>query len=175
MARSVNKVILVGNVTRKPEVRYTQSGTPVTSFGLATNSSWKGKDGEQHDDVEFHNLTAWNKLAEVCGEWLTKGQQIYIEGKLKYGTYEKDDGSTQNKTDIIIETMVMLGGKKEEGEEEQPRKKAPATKKVATPTKSLPGKNFPDDVDEVEDVSEEVEEFNDDGSNPTHGKPPWEK
>ena len=81
-ARSLNKVILIGNLTRDPEMRYTNSGTPVVTFGMATNKSWKDAEGETKELAEFHNLVAWNKMAEICQQLLAKGMKIYIEGSL---------------------------------------------------------------------------------------------
>ena len=83
-SRSLNKVQLIGNLTRDPELRYTPQGTPVCTFGLATNRSWMPTDGkERQEEVEFHNIVAWSKLAELCGELLAKGRKVYIEGRLQ--------------------------------------------------------------------------------------------
>ena len=109
----INKVILVGNLGRDPEVSYTPSGTAVAKFSIATSEQWTDKaTGEKRDKTEWHHITAFGKLGEICGEYLTKGKQIYIEGKLQYGSYEKD-GQTVYTTDIIANQMQMLGSRNE--------------------------------------------------------------
>jgi single-strand DNA-binding protein len=103
-----NLVILIGNLGKDPDVRYTQGGLAVAKFSLATNE--KRKKGDQWvDDVQWHRVTFFGKQAEVCGEYLTKGKQIYLEGRIQYGNYEKD-GQTVYTTDIIGQTLIMLGG-----------------------------------------------------------------
>lgn len=107
----INKVILVGNLGRDPEVSYTPSGTAVAKFSIATSENWKDKEtGEKKEKTEWHRITAFGRLGEICGEYLSKGKQIYIEGKLQYGSYEKD-GVTRYTTDIIASQMQMLGSK----------------------------------------------------------------
>jgi single-strand DNA-binding protein len=103
----LNKVILIGNLGRDPEVRYTPAGMAIAKFSLATTE--RRKKGEQWEDVtEWHRITAFGKLGEICGEYLSKGKQVYIEGRIQYGSYEKD-GQTVYTTDIIANQMVMLG------------------------------------------------------------------
>lgn len=111
MSRSVNKVILIGNLTRDPEMRYTPDGQAVTSFGVATNRRWKTKEGEQKEDVEFHNLVAWRKLAELCSQLLKKGRKVFIEGRLQTRSWEGKDGVTRQRTEIVMEDMVVLDPK----------------------------------------------------------------
>src|SRR3989304_4464753 len=108
MSRSVNKVILIGNLTRDPEMRYTPDGKAVTSFGLATNRSWTSKEGEKKEEVEFHNLVAWGKLAELCSQFLKKGRKVYAEGRLQTRSWEGKDGVTRQRTEIVMEDMVLL-------------------------------------------------------------------
>jgi len=108
MARSVNKVILVGNLTRDPEMRYTPDGQAVTSFGVATNRRWTNKEGEQKEDAEFHNIVAWGKLAELCSQLLKKGRKVYVEGRLQTRSWEGKDGVTRQRTEIVLEDMVVL-------------------------------------------------------------------
>ena len=114
-ARSLNKVILIGNLTRDPEMRYTNSGTPVVTFGMATNKSWKDTEGETKELAEFHNLVAWNKMAEICQQLLAKGMKIYIEGSLSTRSWEAEDGSTKYKTEIRVEDMILLDSKGKQG------------------------------------------------------------
>jgi len=114
-ARSLNKVLLIGNLTRDPEMRYTNSGTPVVTFGMATNKSWKDSDGETKELAEFHNLVAWNKMAEICQQLLAKGMKVYIEGSLNTRSWEGDDGVTRYKTEIRVDEMILLDSKGKEG------------------------------------------------------------
>lgn len=108
MARSLNRVQLIGNLTRDPELRYTPNGTAVCSFGLATNRSWKTDTGEKHDEAEFHNIVAWNKLAELCSQFLVKGRKVYVEGRLSNRTWTGQDGQQRNRTEIVISDMILL-------------------------------------------------------------------
>jgi single-strand DNA-binding protein len=105
----VNKFIGVGNLTREVEVRYTGSGQAVASFGIACNETYKDKDGNKQENVEFINITAWGKLGEICGEYLSKGKQVYVEGKLKTDEYDDKDGNKRTATGVVISNMTMLG------------------------------------------------------------------
>jgi single-strand DNA-binding protein len=105
----INKVILVGNLGSDPEMRYTAGGTAVCKFSLATSRKFTGKDGQKQEKTEWHRIVAWAKLAEICGQYLTKGKQVVIEGRIEYGSYEKD-GVKHYTTDIVAENMQMLGG-----------------------------------------------------------------
>ncbi|MBN2031655.1 MAG: single-stranded DNA-binding protein [Deltaproteobacteria bacterium] len=106
---SVNKVILVGNLGAEPEVRYTTSGKAVASFNLATKEQWTGKDGEKSDRTEWHRIVAWARLGEICGEYLHKGSQVYVEGRLQTRTWEDRDGNKRSTTEIVAQSMQMLG------------------------------------------------------------------
>lgn len=105
----VNKVILVGNLGRDPEVRYTKSGQAVASFSLATSERWTGKDGNKEEKTEWHRIVAWGKLGEICGEYLSKGKQVYIEGRLQTREWEDNDGNKKQTTEIVANNMTMLG------------------------------------------------------------------
>ncbi len=106
--RSVNKVILIGNLTRDPELRQTPSGQSICTFGIATNREWASREGSKHSLAEFHELVAWAKLAEICGEYLKKGKLIYIEGYLKTRSWDTPEGVRRHKTEIVIHDMIML-------------------------------------------------------------------
>ncbi len=106
--KSVNKVILLGNLTRDPELRHTENKKPVCAFGLATNRSWVSYDGEKHEETEFHRLVAWDKLAETCHQFLRKGRKVYVEGRLQTRSYKDKDGVEQTVTEIVLDEMVML-------------------------------------------------------------------
>lgn len=112
MARGVNKVIIVGNLGQDPETRYMPSGSAVTNFTVATNESWKDKQtGEQKERTEWHRVSMFNRLAEVAAEYLRKGSQVYIEGKLRTRKWQGKDGSDRYTTEIIADEMQMLGGR----------------------------------------------------------------
>ena len=106
---SVNKVILVGNLGKDPELRYTASGAAVVTFSLATTDRFKDKDGNQK--TEWHNIVAWRQLAEICGKYLHKGKQVYIEGRIQYRTYDDRDGNKRYITEVVADQMQMLGGR----------------------------------------------------------------
>jgi len=109
-ARSVNKVILIGNLTRDPELRYTPQGTPVVSFGIATNREWT-VDGVRKEAADFHNVVAWNKLAEICDQLLSKGDKAYVEGRLQTRDWTDSDGNKRYKTEVVINEMIVLYSK----------------------------------------------------------------
>lgn len=114
MARSLNRVQLIGNLTRDPELRYTPSGTAVCSFGLATNRSWTTDTGEKHEEAEFHRIVSWNKLAELCSQFLTKGRKIYVEGRLATRNWTTQDGQQRSTTEVVIDDMILLDNKRVE-------------------------------------------------------------
>ena len=105
----VNKVILVGHLGRDPELRYTQNGQAVTNFSLATSESYSKKDGEREDRTEWHRIVAWGRLAEICAEYLSKGRQIYIEGRIQTREWEDREGEKRRTTEIVAREMQMLG------------------------------------------------------------------
>ena len=108
-SRSLNKVLLIGNLTRDPELRSTPKGNSVCSFSIATNSTWKDSDGNVQEIAEFHNIVAWNKLAEICAQILKMGMKVYVEGEIRTRSWEnKDDGAKHTKTEIRIKDMKVL-------------------------------------------------------------------
>lgn len=109
--RSLNKVMLIGNLTRDPECRYTPNQTQVCSFGLATNREWVNEGGEKQSNVEFHNLVVWSKLAEICKNLLHKGSKVYVEGRLQTRDWQTKDGQTRRTTEIVVENMLLLDRK----------------------------------------------------------------
>jgi len=117
MARSLNKVMLIGNLGKDPELRYTTAGVAVATFTIATNESWKDQDGNLQEKTEWHNVVAWRKLAEICGEWLKKGKKVYIEGRLQTRNYDdKNTGTKRYITEVVVDNMIMLDGKGGAGE-----------------------------------------------------------
>ncbi len=115
--RSLNKVMLIGNLTRDPELRYTPQGTAVCSFGLATNRSWTTEGGEKREEAEFHRIVAWNKLAELCSQLLNKGRKVYVEGRLQTRNWQGQDGNQRTTTEIVIDDMIILDSRRITGEE----------------------------------------------------------
>ncbi len=116
MAKSVNKVILIGNLGKDPEVKYTPQGTAVAKFSLATNERFKDKQGEWQDRTEWHNITCWARLAEIAGEYLKKGRTVYIEGSLRTDSWDdKQTGQKKYMTNIVANDLVLLGGGRGEG------------------------------------------------------------
>ncbi|OGM27297.1 hypothetical protein A2962_01960 [Candidatus Woesebacteria bacterium RIFCSPLOWO2_01_FULL_39_61] len=180
MARSLNKVELIGNLTRDPELRYTPAGTAVCTFGLATNRQWTVDSGEKREEVEFHRIVAWNKLAELCAQLLAKGRKAYVEGRLQTRRWTGQDGTEKITTEIVINDMIILDSRFTSGQSEEefnvpegaveeapadasadaPAQATPRTQKKAKPDKSskaktkdaTSGKAKEDREDESEDI-----------------------
>ena len=131
--RSLNKVILIGNMTRDPELRYTPQGTPVCSFGLATNRTWVDANNQRQEATEFHRIVAWQKLAELCSQLLFKGRKVYVEGRLQTRSWTSTDGQERTSTEVVIDNMIVLDSRRREGEmmgESAPVQPVPPVKKT---------------------------------------------
>ena len=113
MARSLNRVQLIGNLTRDPELRYTPQGTGVCTFGLATNRSWTTDNGDKKEEAEYHKIVAWNKLGELCSQLLSKGRKVYVEGRLSTRSWTGQDGVQKSTTEIVIDDMIILDSRKD--------------------------------------------------------------
>jgi single-strand DNA-binding protein len=112
MAKSLNKAMLIGNLGKDPELRYTPSGVAVATFSVATNESWKDQDGNLQERTEWHNIVAWRKLAEICGEYLKKGKKVFIEGRIQTRSYDdKNTGAKKYITEIVADNLIMLDGR----------------------------------------------------------------
>jgi len=111
MANGLNKAILIGNLGRDPEVRYTPSGVAVANFTIATSENWTNKEGQKETRTEWHRIVAFGKLAEICGEYLSKGRQVYIEGRIQTRDWEDKEGIKRYTTEIVANQMLMLGGR----------------------------------------------------------------
>lgn len=127
---NLNKAMIIGNITRDPEVRTTPQGTSVCNFSVATNLIWTDASGQRQEKAEFHNIVAWRKLAEICGQYLRKGSKVYIEGRLQTREWEGQDGIKRYRTEIIAENMIMLdragaGTAKSEGAAPTPTEEIP--------------------------------------------------
>jgi len=113
MSRGLNKVMIIGHLGRDPEMRYTPSGRPVTTFTVATSRSWNTSDGERHNETEWFNIVTWGNLAEICKQYLTKGQQVYIEGRLQTRKWEDNEGTKHISVEIVANEMMILGERKD--------------------------------------------------------------
>lgn len=111
MGRGLNKVMLIGNLGRDPEMRYTPSGKPVTSFSLASSRSWVSSDGERREETEWFNIVAWGNLAEICNQHLSRGQQVYVEGRLQTRSWEDNNGQRHFRTEVVANEMIILGNR----------------------------------------------------------------
>ena len=135
----INKVILVGRLGRDPEVRYTPNGVPVANFSIATSEEWKDKDtGEKRERTEWHRIEAWRRLGEICGEYLHKGKQVYIEGKLQTDAWEDRDGNKRYTTKIIAQSMQMLDSAGKGGSATSVDERHPVEEPVNIPEDDIP-------------------------------------
>ena len=116
MMRGLNKVMVIGNVGRDPEMRYIPSGKPVTSFSVATSRSWTNSEGERREETEWFNVVAWGNLAEICKQHLRKGQQVYVEGRLQTRSWEDHEGKKRFRTELVASEMILLGGRRSASE-----------------------------------------------------------
>jgi single-strand DNA-binding protein len=156
-SRSLNKVMLIGNLTRDPELRYTPTGAAVCTIGLATNRSWTTESGEKKEETEFHRVVAWNKLAELCSQLLTKGRKIYIEGRLRTNSWQTADGGQRSTTEVVIEDMILLDSRRlatETGESGDATHPVPSTSAVKPVQNS--GDNIAVSSVKSTDVAEDV-------------------
>ena len=137
-SRSLNKVQLIGNLTRDPELRYTPTGAAVCTIGLATNRQWTTEAGEKKEETEFHRVVAWNKLAELCSQLLAKGRKIYVEGRLRTNSWQAQDGSQRSTTEVVIEDMIILDSKRPVGEEGHAMTEAPVSANEESVAEKVP-------------------------------------
>ena len=140
----LNKVILIGRLGRDPEVRYMPNGEAVCNFSVATSESWKDQSGQRQEKTEWHNITMYRKLAEIAGQYLRKGSQVYLEGRIQSRKYQGKDGIERTAYDIIVNEMKMLGGGNDSGQQSnqtpsQPRRQAPAAP-------AAPAEDIDDDI-----------------------------
>ena len=133
MSRGLNKVMLIGYLGRDPEMRYTPSGRPVTSFSVGTSRNWNTQEGERREETGWFNIVAWGNLAEICKQYLTKGQQVYIEGRLQTRRWEDQEGKKHYNTEVVANEMIILGD----------RSKQHAADSSATPEPPMGDEEFP--------------------------------
>jgi single-strand DNA-binding protein len=167
--RSLNKVLLIGNLTRDPNLRYTPNGTAVCSFGLATNRTWAPADGgEKQEKVEYHNIVAWSKLADICGQLLHKGDKVFVEGRIQTRDWKGDDGQERKITEIVIDNMMLLssgrgGSGRSFGGDDMDMNASDDMGSAPAPSKSKKSKAAAadedvtdDDITSVEDVADDI-------------------
>lgn len=163
-SRCLNKIMLIGNLTRDPELRYTPNGVAVCSFGVATNRSWTTTDGQKKDDAQFHKIVAWNQLAEVCAKVLVKGRRVFVEGRIQYREWTGTDNLKRQVAEVVIEDMIILDSRRVgEGGEESLSEVSIATEETVIPTVD----DSPQEEETVEtkveknDIKEEKEDSGD--------------
>ncbi len=151
--KSLNKVILLGHLGRDPELRYTASGKAVATFTLATSFQWRDQDGNEQDKTEWHRIVAWGRLGEICGEYLSKGKQVFIEGRIQTREWEDQDGNKRTSVEIIANDLIMLGGGGGQSQsrpaQEQPRKQGTGGSRPASTGKRSDDYYPPPPEDEI--------------------------
>lgn len=135
---SINKVILIGRLGGAPELRYTANGKAVASFKVATNEQWTGKDGEKEERTEWHRIVAWGRLGEICGEYLKKGTQVYLEGRIQTRSWEDKEGVKRYTTEIVAQTMQMLSPSTKAGTASSTDEKFPSEEPISIPEDDIP-------------------------------------
>lgn len=154
--RSLNKVMLIGNLTRDPNLRFTPGGTAVCSFGLATNRTWVNSDsGDREEKVDFHNVVAWGKLAEICGQLLHKGDKVFVEGRLQTRDWKGNDGTDRRVTEVVIDNMIMLYSSSGGGASDDYQGDDSSSNSSSSYSQS-DDQTASDDVQDVEDVSDDI-------------------
>ncbi len=154
----LNRAMIIGNLTRDPEMRTIPSGQTVANFSMATNRAWTGTDGKKQTAVEYHNIVVWGKLAEICGQYLKKGQKTYIEGRLQTRDWEGQDGVKRSRTEIVAENMIMLSAGKGFGAPQsgagtfQPQSQAVSQEPVLEPLPEAPARQNGEEEIKVEDI-----------------------
>lgn len=143
-----NKAIIIGRVTKDPEIRTTPGGQSVASISVATNRVWNSNSGEKQEKTEFHNIVAWGKLAEICGQYLTKGQEVMFEGRMETRVWEGQDGQKRSRTEIIAENMQM-GAKSKGGQDFGSEK---SYSKPSNPTATKPNASEDEEEIKIEDI-----------------------
>ena len=126
MSRGLNKVMIIGHLGRDPEMRYTPSGKPVTTFPVATSRTWNTSDGERHSETEWFNVVSWGNLAEICKQYLLKGQQVYIEGRLQTRRWDDTEGTKHTSVEIVASEMMILGERRDNNQNNAPVEAAEA-------------------------------------------------
>ena len=150
----LNKVMLIGRLTRDPEARTTPQGVAVTNFGLATGRVWKDEQGNQREATEFHNVVAWRRLGEICAQYLSKGRQIYIEGHLQTRSWDDKDGKKNYRTEVVADNMIMLGNRGDSAAPAPRAQQAPAQEpqRATAPAQAPAGGPAAEEEIRIEDI-----------------------
>jgi single-strand DNA-binding protein len=148
----LNRATIIGNVTRDPELRTTATGQNVCSFGIATNQQWTDAQGVKQQRAEYHNIVAWGKLAEICGQYLGKGRKVYIEGRLQTREWETQDAQKKQRTEIVADNMILLDRKDAGGAPRTPSTTGPASSEPMEPTVAPIDKSIGDNEIRLEDI-----------------------
>jgi len=166
-SRSMNRVTLIGNLTRDPELKYTPAGTAVCTFGVATNRSWTTADGTTKEEVQYHRIVAWQKLAELCGKLLTKGRKVYLDGRLTYRSFVGKDGQQRSITEIVLDDFIVFGDGRRPTEttvnEVKPKKEA---QQLTKPITEKLGPDEKNSTSEQKTETKKEEESEDENVNP---------
>lgn len=160
--RSINKAIILGNLTRDPELKYTPNGAAVCTFGVATNRSWTTNEGQTKEDVQYHRIVAWNKVAELCGKLLSKGKKVYVEGRLVYRSFVGKDGQQRSITEIVLEDFIVLSSGRSTTTQEEPVEEP--KQEVKTEPHSVPTKSVGTSRGKEEEKEESTESTNEEES-----------
>lgn len=146
---NLNRAQIIGNLTRDPELRQVPSGQSVCSFGVATNRAYTDKEGARKEEVEFHHIVAWGKLAEICSQYLSRGRQVFIEGRLRTREWQGQDGAKRNRTEIVAENMIMLGSRPGGASASPVAAATPPTEPVAVASSAAPADEGEIKVEEI--------------------------
>lgn len=154
-SRSLNRIVLIGNLTRDPELKYTPAGTAVCTFGIATNRSWTTNDGQTKEDVQYHRVVAWQKLAELCGKFLNKGRKVFVEGRMTYRTFTGKDGIQRTIAEIVLDDFIVFGDSRKMTENIETVKKvttAPTNEETTTKTEENKTESNKDETVNPDDI-----------------------
>ncbi len=160
--RSLNKVMLIGNLTRDPNLRYTPNNTSVCSFGLATNRSWTNQDGSIEERTDFHNIVAWTKLAEICDQILQKGDKVYLEGRIQTREWKSDDGADRRITEIVLDSMIKLASPRSRYSDDDSDDSSSGSSDSKSSSSSDDSDNKKKEDEEEEEIPEDEEAIVDD-------------
>jgi len=154
-SRSLNRIVLIGNLTRDPELKYTPAGTAVCTFGIATNRSWTTNDGQTKEDVQYHRIVAWQKLAELCGKLLNKGRKVFAEGRMTYRTFTGKDGIQRTIAEIVLDDFIVFGEGRKMAEGVETVKKienVTSNEEVATKTEEAKSETSKEEIVNPDDI-----------------------
>jgi len=157
-SRSMNKVMLIGNLTRDPELKYTPSGTAVCTFGVATNRSWTTNDGQTKEDTQYHRIVAWQKLAELCSKILAKGRKVYLEGRITYRSFTGKDGQQRSITEIVLDDFIVFDGVRKPVTTGEPATQQQASVSSSVQSESPQSTTVTDTQSPVQPVSTETQQ-----------------